>query len=217
MAFVLLPSCFGLSAIMPTLVPVLYGPQFADATNVAIVLVCGAGFVTSTTVAANVIWAMERTDVEFKIGLAGAVLALVLDITIIPRYGPLGAAFCRVAVQSFVAMMMVGFLVRKLHYSLPLLELGKIFLSALACALAAGLSLQLVPGPAGLPLAIGLGAIVYLISVRYCGALPEADIARFRSLAALLPSALAGPAHRVLNALAPRKPVIASGLGSPDL
>lgn len=206
MAFMLLPSCFGLSAIMPELFPLIYGPEFAGAINVAIVLVCGAGLAATTAVAGNVIWAMERTDVDLYVGLAGAAVALIADMTIIPLYGPMGAAFSRVIAQNLASFLGVYFVVKYLRFSLPYLDLGKILLSALACALGARASLLLVPGVPGLPLAIMVGAAVYFVSASLLKALPESDIVRFRSVAGLLPKGLATPAHHILDAFATRKP-----------
>lgn len=204
MAFMLLPSCIGLSAIMPVVLPLLYGPQFADATTLSIILVCGAGFASSTTIAWNVIWAMERTDVDLALGIVGAIVALIADLTIIPAYGPVGAAISRVAAQSAVSILTVVFVVRSLKFSLPLMDLGKILISALACGVAARLSILLLPGPQGLPLAISLAVVVYLVTIRITKALPDSDIARFRSLALLLPPGLSAPAHRILNVFSGR-------------
>jgi O-antigen/teichoic acid export membrane protein len=206
MAFMLLPSCFGLSAIMPELFPLLYGQEFAGAVNIAIVLVCGAGLAATTAVAGNVIWAMERTDVDFWVGLAGAAAALVADLIIIPLYGPMGAAFSRVLAQNLSSFLGVLFLVKYLRFSLPYLDLGKILIAALACALGARASLVLVPGAAGLPLAIMVGAVVYFASACLLKVLPESDIIRFRSVAGLLPKGLATQAHHILDAFATRKP-----------
>jgi len=206
MAFMLLPSCIGLSVIMPVVLPLLYGPQFADATTLAIILVCGAGLASTTTIAWNVIWAMERTDIDLFLGVIGAIVALIGDLTIIPTYGPVGAAISRVAAQSTVSILTVLFVVRSLRISLPIMDLGKILISALACGVAARLSIIVVPGPQGLPLAISLAVVVYLMAIRITKALPESDIARFRSLALALPPGLSAPAHRILNAFSGRGP-----------
>lgn len=204
-AFILLPMCLGAAAIMPALIPLLFGPNFAGAVGFSILLVCGAGLAAATAVVWNVIWAMERTDVELFISLVGALIAVVADFALIPNYGVFGAAVSRVAAQTMVSALAVVFLIWRLGVAPPFADLGRILACALLCALAARATLLLAPGPLGLPPAVAMGVAVYFLSARWLKALPEEDIGRFRSLAALLPGALASPAHRILDMMAARR------------
>jgi O-antigen/teichoic acid export membrane protein len=153
----------------------------------------------------NVIWAMERTDVELFITMVGALVAVIADVGLIPHYGVFGAAVSRVVAQTLVSALAVAFLVWRLGVAPPFADLGRILACALLCALVARVCLLLAPGPLGLPLAVAMGAAVYLLSARWLKALPEEDIARFRSLAASLPGAIASPAHRILDMMATRR------------
>ena len=77
-AFMVLPLCFGMAAILPELLPLLYGPSFQAAVPAATVLVASAGVAACAAVASNVVLAHERSDLFALSGLVGVVLALLL-------------------------------------------------------------------------------------------------------------------------------------------
>lgn len=202
MAFMLLPSCFGAAAVMPALVPFIFGADFSGAVPISEILVVSAGLAATTQVAWNVIWAMERTDVDLYIGALGAAIAVAADIAIIPGHGGLGAAAARALAQISVSIIAIVFLARRLNYGLPFGDLARILLCALLCALAARATLTLIPGTVGLAPAIAVGVLAYLVAARRLKALPDADLNRFRSLAGALPAPFSTPAHRLLDVMA---------------
>ena len=187
LAFLVFPACFGLAAIMPEFLPLLFGEAFRSAVPIGIVLVCGAAITSTTAVGGNVMLAMERSDIDFYSGLLGAVLTAISGFVIIAIYGAMGAAWSRVVSQTLVVAFSCYMLVGRLGFSMPYRELLRLFAASMLCAAAARLTLHVIPGATGLPFAIVAGAATYFAGVRLLGALTDADISSLRSLSNALP------------------------------
>ncbi|WP_131195617.1 lipopolysaccharide biosynthesis protein [Lichenihabitans psoromatis] len=201
MAFLVFPACLGLAAVMPAVLTLLYGQAFAGAIPAATILVCAASISAVATVGTNLMWAMERSDVDFYVGLVGAVLSIAGGLLVIGHLGPMGAAYSRAATQLVAVGVSSWFLVRRLHFEIPIASLARLFAAAVLCAITARLCLDLVSGILGLLVAIGAGAATYLIAVRLLAALPPDDIARLRSVSRMMPGGLAraiDPAMRLI-------------------
>jgi len=190
LAFLVFPACFGLAAIMPEFLPLLFGRAFAEAVPLAIVLVCAAAFTATTAVAGNLLLAMERSDVDFYTGLLGAVLSGLSGFLIISTYGPIGAAWSRAISQIIVVSLGCSVLIFQLGFAIPVRELLRLVGAALLCSAAARLVLFVIPGTIGLPFAIAAGAFTYFVAVRLSNALTDNDISSLRTLALSLPKPL---------------------------
>lgn len=187
LAFLVFPACFGLAAIMPEFLPLVFGEPFRASVPIAIVLVCGAAVTSTTAVGGNVLLAMERSDIDFYSGLLGAGLTAISGFFIIATFGPMGAAWSRAISQTLVVAFGCYMLVGRLGFSLPYRELLRLFAASLMCAATARLVLHFIPGGTGLLFAIPAGAIAYFAGVRLLGALTNADINSLRSLSNALP------------------------------
>jgi O-antigen/teichoic acid export membrane protein len=193
MAFLTLPACFGLAAIMPALLPLLYGRAFAGAVPVATVLTCSAAIGGTGFVGAHLTNGMDRSDFIFVSGLLGAALSIIAGLTVIPTFGLLGAALARASIQAFSFALGSWFITRRLQCPMPFRALGRLLIAALLCGLVARACL-LLPSPImALPAAIGAGALVYAVAARTLGALPRQDIERLCSLNQRLPAKLRMP------------------------
>jgi O-antigen/teichoic acid export membrane protein len=205
MAFLLFPACLGLAAILPALLPLVYGPAFSSAVPVASVLVAGAAIGATGSVGSQMIYAHERSDFIFACGLVGAALSVAAGFLVVPAYGMMGAALARTCVHAVMVGWGSWFIMRRLGCPMPLVELGKLLAAALLCAAAARLCVDLVSSPAvSLPLAIGSAAIVYGASVRMLGALPAHDVGRLQALTGRLAGRARGPMEGLLGLLAPK-------------
>lgn len=199
MGFLILPACFGLAAIVPVLLPLLFGQAFSDAVPSAVVLVAAASVSATATVGANLIWAMERSDVDFYLGIVGAVLSVGGGLLLIAPFGLMGAAYSRAITQCVVIGLGTWFLWRRLGFDVPFNALARLLLAALLCAGAARLCLIVMPTPLGVVVAIAVGAVTYLAAVRVVGGLEADDIAKIRSLADHLPVPAGAIAHRLVH------------------
>ena len=176
LAFLIFPICLGTAAIMPSLLPAIYGEAFRQAVPAASVLVCAAGLVASQAMVSNLLLAYERNAFILWSGVGGAIAATIFGVTLIPAFGVMGAAFGRGAIQLALGCIGVLYVVRILHIPVPLRDLGRLLMAALLCAAAARWCVMTFSGTAGLLIAIAIGGIIYVAAVRTIGALPEKDL-----------------------------------------
>lgn len=202
LALLIFPACLGTAAITPVLVPAIYGPDFGGAVPSAALLVGGAALSATSSIAFTYLLAMERTRFVFAAGAVAAILMVTAGFTVIPAYGVMAAAAARVAIQTAVAMATVWYVGRHLQSPPPYGSLARLLLAALICAGVAFGCIRVVPGPAGLAVAIVLAALVYVAAVRLLGALPAEDVDKLARAAGVLPAPLANPAAATLRLLA---------------
>lgn len=183
MALLMFPLCLGGAAITPELVSTLFGAAFVPATRVSELLVAMSAVSALATVPASLIASRERTDVfVWATPLAGFLMVTGLAVTV-----PFGEGLAAAAVRSVVhGLWFVGltfFVWRTFRIALPIASLTRILISAAACAVAARLTIVSVPGPLGIVAAIGVGAIVYLLSLRLTRAFADLDRDDFAAMA----------------------------------
>jgi O-antigen/teichoic acid export membrane protein len=190
LSFLVFPACCGMVALLPTVLPLVFGKAFGGAVPAASVLVLAAGVSTATSVGTSLLLAMDRSDVTFGVGLSLAVLAVIAGLTVIPAYGLMGAALTRAVLQILGVIIGTVFLSRRMHFSFPMSGFLKIMLAAILSGLATRGCLYLAPGASLLPFPIVVGIIVYALAVRVLGALHPADVSRLRQLCYSLPTTL---------------------------
>jgi O-antigen/teichoic acid export membrane protein len=192
LAFVVLPACFGLAAIMPEALPLIYGKAFTAAVPAAIILLVSAGVAAMSTVGSNLIFAAGRSDFIFASGVAAAVLSVVGGLTLVQSFGLMGAVCMRAGVQLVAAALGCWFVIRRLDCPIPFRDLGRIVIAAALCGAAARCTLLLPMRAASLPAAIVIGGAAYLLFSRLLRVLPPKDVARLRLLSCALPVRLHG-------------------------
>jgi O-antigen/teichoic acid export membrane protein len=195
-AFLVFPACLGAAAILPRLLPMLYGAEFEKAVPAGVLLLCAGTANALTTVSFVFLMAMERTRFLFMTGVVGTVLMIAAGLLVVPKFGPEGAAISRGLVMAVIASANVWYINHRLHCPTPLAALGRLLAAAILCALAARLALNLVPGAASLALAITIGMVVFAFAVRLLGALESDDAKQLKSVATLLPE----PLHPLVQA-----------------
>jgi O-antigen/teichoic acid export membrane protein len=200
------PACFGMAAVMPVLLPLIYGADFSRATPAAIILVVAAAINVTSIVATNLIHANERSDFVFYTATTGAVLSILSGFLFIPAFGLIGAAISRAAIQCLMVAVGCWFVVRRLRYPLPFGSLALLALSAIACWAVAAVTTRLIGGPLSLLVAIPAGAATYVLALRLLKALPAADLAMLQTIAGSLPRPLGRLARVFLKFLAPPTP-----------
>ncbi len=205
LAFLLFPTCFGLAVLLPTLLPLVYGPDFAAAVPIACILVAGSSLGATGAVGSHLIYAHERSNFIFQSGLIGAGLTVAAGLLIIPTYGMMGAALARTAIHFLMFAYGSWFIVRRLGCPFPTSALARLFGAALLGAMAAHLCMVAVRQPSlALSLAVASYAVVYLAAVRASGAMPDGDVAWLRAQTVRLPRGVRGPTDVLLGMLWPR-------------
>jgi len=197
MAALLFPVCFGLAALVPVLLPALFGAEFAPAVPNAVVLVLTSALAFGT-VGSSLLYGLERSGFMALTGTVGAVLACAGMLLVVPAGGSWGAVWVRAALQ--VLFVVWGhFHIARLGYPVPVRALGRTAAAAAACALAAFGVIRLVPAVWALAPAIVLGAVVYAAGLRALRALVPEDLERLRFHAARAPAPLRRGTVRLLD------------------
>lgn len=183
MALLVFPSCFGAAAVLPELLPLLYGTAFEPAAPEAVILLIAAAFTGPSVVTINLVYAAERSDFVFFSGVIGAVLSVLSGLVLVPTFGPFGAALSRAIVQITLVVFGCWFVVSRLGFQLPLKDLARIFLAAALSGAAAYGIVSILPNWKGLLLAIPEGALVYLLAIAAIRPLPPEDLEKLRAVA----------------------------------
>lgn len=197
LSLLVFPCCLGLAAVMPVVLPAVFGASFAGAVPAATLLVCAAAVSAASTVGTNLVLALDRNDFVFVSSVLGAGLAVVAGMTLVPAFGVMGAAAARTSIQIFLVVFGLTFIGRSLRYPAPLADLLRLLVAAVACAFVARLGIVLVPGLAGLPLAILSGMAAYVVTLRLLQAVPPGDLALIDQAASGLPA----PVSRLVTRL----------------
>lgn len=203
LAILAFPACFGMAAVVPVLVGLLYGPEFEPAVPAAMVISAAAAFTITTVIGTHLVNALARSDFIFASSLAGAVLSGAAGILLIPGFGLVGAAVSRAVVQLAMIGLGIWFITRRLKFSYPFGSLFRILLAALVAAAIAFFTIAIARTPAGLLVAILLSAIAYVICLRLFGAAHADDISLLRRLSASLPRPLGRVFDAVLSFIHP--------------
>jgi O-antigen/teichoic acid export membrane protein len=199
LAALVFPICFGTAAIIPELLPALYGDKFVAAVPAAMVLVSVAALSVLSTVATSLVQALERSDFVFVSSLCGAACALAAGFLLIPEFGVMGAASARVTIQMLMIGLGCWFVVQRLGFTIPVVAVLKLCAAALASAAAASVCIRIVGHPSSIPLAIAAGAAVYVVGLRVVNAVEPGDAAFLTNLTRSLPPALAEIAARLAS------------------
>jgi O-antigen/teichoic acid export membrane protein len=192
-----------MAAVVPSLVTLLYGPEFEPAVPAAMIIVTAAAFTITTVIGSHLVNALGRSDFIFFSSLSGALLSALFGFLLIPVFGLVGAAISRAIVQ--LAMVAVGlwFITTRLGFSFPFNAFLRILLASLAAAGAAFVIIGAIGHLPGLFAAIAVATFTYVLCLRLFGATHADDIALARRLSAPLPKPIARMADIVLSFIHP--------------
>jgi O-antigen/teichoic acid export membrane protein len=182
------PTCLGAAAIMPRLLPLIYGPSFADAVPAASILVCTAGLVAAGTMISNLLLAFERNSFVLWNGIIGAIVATIFGVTLVPAFGILGAAYGRAIMQFALSCSGIWYVVNVLRMRIPFDGLTRLLAAALLCAIVARVCILSIAGSGALPVAILAGSVCYVLAVRKLKPFPARDVERLQGWMRGLPS-----------------------------
>lgn len=201
-AVLVLPLALGTAAIMPVLLPGIYGDAFRPAVPIASVLVTGAA-VQVGVVGGTLIYGLGHARAIAMISAVGAVLGIIAGLSLIPETGAWGAAWARVGIQLGMTAAGFWFVQRRLGCVVPWSAMARAAAAAIACALVARLIVATWPVPLALVPAVIGGALTYVFAVRVLRVLAPDDVAGLTRLAQPLPAAFAGPWSTLVGWLAP--------------
>lgn len=185
-ALIAFPISFGGSAVMPELIRLVFGDAFEAAQGPAEILMVG-GVLAVSGVGSSLVYAFGRSAIIFKWGCLGAILVAVGCYMAVPDYGALGAAWIKLAVQTLMVALGMGFIHWRLGKRPPYKALA---LTALAAGVMGGVARAVLHYAPffPLPLAITAGILVYVVMLRLLRPLPTEDVGALLAVTRYLPS-----------------------------
>ncbi|MBK8177890.1 MAG: flippase [Planctomycetes bacterium] len=163
---VALPIAVGGALVAPQIVSTVFGPEYAASTGALMILLGTIPFTMSKEVDLIALVVAGREATVMRMTAAAVVVNLALNLWLIPRYGMIGAAWSTLATEAARALF-ARFCARAAGYPSP----GPSGAArALVAAAAMGAALWFLPGLV-LPAAVGLGAVVYAVSLTAVGGL----------------------------------------------
>lgn len=166
MALAVLPVSLGGAAIMPDLVPLVFGPAFAPAVPSAVILMATVWLAAFGVIPWGMISAIGESAKLLRIQVVSGALTLALLSIVVPWAGLEGAAWCRAAVSLVTLVLLMGAVRRLIGPALPLGTLLRTGAAAVACAAAAAVPVILLDGIAAVAIAVPAGALAYGLALR---------------------------------------------------
>lgn len=177
MALIAFPLGLGGAAIVPVLLPLLYGDAFASAAPMAAVLT-GLACLTFGGVGSALVYGIGYSRFVALVEAAAAIASITASFLIIPSYGAWGAVWVRVGLQSTIILFQTLYISLGLKYRVPYGDILKTSCAAAACGAIAWGAVAVLPQGASIPLAVCLGAATYGVCGRLLGAIKTEDLQR---------------------------------------
>lgn len=180
-----LPVSLGGVAVMPKLIPFMFGAPYAGAAGSAAVLMT-TGILAFAGVGSSLVYASGESAFIFKWGVLGAVLLAIGCYLAAPAYGALGTAWVRLAVQMLMIAIGTTFIHRQLKIIPPYRSVIRVAIAAAMAALVARGATHIAPlfSLAG---GVAAGMISYLFFLRFVQPLQADAAATFVILTRYLP------------------------------
>ncbi len=122
MLVIAFPIAVGTTVLADRIIAVTYGPDYGNSGQVLQVLVWSMAFIFPTLVLTNLLYSINRQMTAARITAACALLNVVLNAILIPRYSGTGAAIATVATQ-FAALTVCGILCARAGYGIPIVSI----------------------------------------------------------------------------------------------
>lgn len=186
MALAIFPMCFGCAAMVPVLIPLLYGNSFSAAIPTA-QLVIATSALSFATVGTSVVMAMGKSRFIALSGLVGAVASLLGCLLLIPSLGAWGAAVSRAIVQCSMIALGSWYIHCSLRVRMPFRALLFTLVSALLCAATVYFIVRHWGGLKSILVATPVATVVYFIFIRFFRVINVEDERFFLSVLSRLP------------------------------
>jgi O-antigen/teichoic acid export membrane protein len=177
-ALFIMPIGIGGAAIVPRLLPMVFGVDFAPAAQSAALLLLASVPAGLAVVPWAYLAAREHGTSLMRLTLVSAAVIFLLLVAIVPSAGIFGAAVVRTATETFILVLLLWTVRAKGGPALPWSAVLRTAVAALACGAAAFAVTLWIPGLAGLLCATAAGALVYAMAIRVLGLIngEEADM-----------------------------------------
>lgn len=203
-ALVMLPISFGGAAIMPDLLPLIFGDAFQPAVPAAATLLAFVWLAGMSVISWGIIGAAGHSVLLLRVQITSGLLMILMLTALVPAMGLEGAALARATIVTLTFILLGWTAWRYVRVTVPVAALAKTMLAAILCAAAAGGGIYYFDGIAAIAIAVPVGAVVYVLAIRFLHLITPEDVQILMDTAG---GKLPGPsrllANKLFNFLAP--------------
>ncbi|QLF68529.1 lipopolysaccharide biosynthesis protein [Peteryoungia desertarenae] len=181
-AFLFVPIAMGGSAIAHLLVPLVYGPEFADTGSAAAVMLLAGGMSALQIVPWTYLAAKGHAMALTRVMIISAIVTSIAAPIAILMDGVYALAWSRLLVESVILGILIFYARKKENMRPPVCLLAKMVVSGVASAIAAFAITLWIPTVTGISLAIICGAVSFLLTVKLTGAVPRDELSQLFQL-----------------------------------
>ncbi|MBI3815870.1 MAG: flippase [Nitrospinae bacterium] len=175
LAFIAFPIGICGAALSAPLIELVYGREYIGASLPAQIILIINSFGAVSRASSSILYGTEEQSFILKWGSVIAVLNIMLDFLLIPRYGAIGAAIANSSAQMAGVIGGAVYVSRGFDIPYPLRPVLKIFASSVLTGLCIYTAYTLLNGYTGIMLSILLSPFVYFVSLFIFGAIDERD------------------------------------------
>jgi len=182
--FFIIPSFFGVLVLSRTILSTVFGPQYASAGLVLVILMGGAVARSVDIIFDKLVHGFNRPDIGARTTVISVLVNVVLNVVLITQFGIAGAAIATTLAVAVNATLLGSYLSRLTAVRFHVSDLGWCVLSAFGMAVVvAGVTEQVrVTTLFGLGGLVALGAITYFLFVLLSSTLRRKIIRNIRSV-----------------------------------
>ncbi|MBB3607367.1 oligosaccharide flippase family protein [Rhizobium sp. BK602] len=165
-ALVMLPVSLGGAAIMPDLMPLIFGDDFKPAVLSAAILLASVWLAGLSVIAWGMIGASGRSILLLRVQITSGLSTMLLLAVMVPLAGLEGAAIARATIGILTFILLAWAARKSSQVVIPFGALIKTMAAAVICAAASGIAIYYLEGIPAVATAIPVGAITYLLVLR---------------------------------------------------
>jgi O-antigen/teichoic acid export membrane protein len=183
-----LPLCICFIATAKPLILLMYSSEYVAVYPLLIILVVSILFSALGIIFANVILAVNRSDIQAKYVTLQAVVNVVLDLALIPQFGATGAAVANSAIRIASFFVWLWIVQRQLGFSFPLREVSLCILPNIPLAVILWAVLNYYPSSMGIVSVFLVALLFYPIFLLLFQTVTSDDIRIAKEVATILPA-----------------------------
>lgn len=181
-ALFVMPLGIGGAAIVASLVPIVFGEDFTPAANAAVLFLLASVPAGLAVVPWAYLAAREQGRRLLRVTLVSALTIFALLVAVVPAGGVLGAGVVRIVAETLTLGLLLITVRNHGGAGAPWNALLRTLAAAAACGAAAFSITSVLPGLAGIAVAIGAGALVYVAAIRLLGLITADEAARLNAM-----------------------------------
>ncbi|MGV3771099.1 MAG: lipopolysaccharide biosynthesis protein [Sphingobium phenoxybenzoativorans] len=197
-SLIIFPVTFGGAAIIPALLPLVFGEPFTPAIPAAVILMATVGAAALAVIPWGLISAASQSQQILRIQIFSGFLTIILLLAIVPWAGLEGAACSRAGVSLLTLAILLYIAARHIGIATPWAALIRTMIAGGLCAAAAAIPVMMMPPIPAIAVGVIAGALVYIFAIRMLRLVDPDDAGL---LLAAVEGKLPGPAKRIAASL----------------